>query len=226
MRYGSLCFIAIALATNGIAQDIARSVVFDGRRDVDVMANVPSDRLVELTAKMQAALAKDSSWFLKALEASKPGEPLAYDARTGLTEAEYGEYLSTVGKAKVSKIGESWIEMHSVSDGVYSLRGSPRLPMLNDIRIDFNLDTITTPLGVLKVSKAIDAPDSTALGKWQGTQWSLKQQLRNPSQELVQFSLGRRTEDEKNLLILRVRAIDEEKQKKISSIVILYFDPE
>jgi hypothetical protein len=50
-------------------------------------------RANELAGKMQAGMQKNQVWLLTALARSKPGEPLPWDERMGLTREEYAEFL-------------------------------------------------------------------------------------------------------------------------------------
>jgi hypothetical protein len=52
-----------------------------------------TDRANELMLKLQAAVATNQDWFLEHIKQAKPGEPLEYDSRLGLTKEEYAEYL-------------------------------------------------------------------------------------------------------------------------------------
>src|SRR5687767_11821733 len=86
----------VCAASNGSAQTtgaIVREWLPTGRVAVEVMEQHAPPRLAELTQKFQAAVAKNPGWFQEHVRQTPDGEPIAYDARTGLTEAEFQEFL-------------------------------------------------------------------------------------------------------------------------------------
>jgi|GEM_PF-3597424 len=64
-----------------------------GKIKVDVHDVVLSPRAMELSLKWQKAIQADPTYFSKAVQNAKPGEPVPYDPRCGLTKEEYSELL-------------------------------------------------------------------------------------------------------------------------------------
>jgi len=64
-----------------------------GRCEIELMTIQFSDRAIELTLKWQAAVATNQDWFLEQVQQAKPGKPLDYDPRLGVTKVEWAEYL-------------------------------------------------------------------------------------------------------------------------------------
>lgn len=75
------------------AQFALAEVLPTGRCDIDLMAIQFSDRAKELALKCQAAVATNQDWFLQQVKQAKPGKPLDYDPRLGVTKEEWAEYL-------------------------------------------------------------------------------------------------------------------------------------
>lgn len=68
-------------------------VLPSGKSEIELMTMRYTDRAMELTQKFQTAIATNRDWFLEHVKQAKPGEPLEYDSRLGLTKEEWAEYL-------------------------------------------------------------------------------------------------------------------------------------
>jgi hypothetical protein len=64
-----------------------------------------SDRAKELTLKLQAAIATNQDWFLEQVKRARPGKPLDYDPRLGVTKEEWAEYLREVENRHLASTG-------------------------------------------------------------------------------------------------------------------------
>ena len=60
---------------------------------------------MELTLKLQKGMAANRDWLMERVKQAKPGEPLDYDPRLGLTKEEYAEYLRQDEKPKLVSAG-------------------------------------------------------------------------------------------------------------------------
>ena len=63
-------------------------VLPSGNEEIEIMKIGYSKRSTELAKKLQIAISEHREWFLEHLKKSKPGEPLIYDPKLGLTEEE------------------------------------------------------------------------------------------------------------------------------------------
>jgi hypothetical protein len=95
-----LLFIILSLAIPALAEETNTPPLFkledvlpSGRCDLELMTVEFSDRAKELTLKWQAAVATNQDWFLEQVKRAKPGKPLDYDPRLGITQEEWAEYL-------------------------------------------------------------------------------------------------------------------------------------
>ncbi len=80
-------------------------VLPSGWCEIELMTIRFSDRANELALKMQAAVSTNRDWFLEQIKRAKPGEPLDYDPRLGLTKKEYSEYLREVENRHLASTG-------------------------------------------------------------------------------------------------------------------------
>src|SRR5689334_17788979 len=80
-------------------------VLPSGRWEIEPMTVQFSDRAEELTLKFQAAVATNQDWFLEHVKQAKPGQPLDYDPRLGVTKEEWAEYLREAKKRHLASKG-------------------------------------------------------------------------------------------------------------------------
>lgn len=77
----------------------------NGHCELELMTVRFSDRANELALKLQVAVTSHKEWLLEHIKRSKPGEPLVYDQRFGLTKEEYAEYLKEIEKRYLAPLG-------------------------------------------------------------------------------------------------------------------------
>ncbi len=76
-----------------------------GRCEIELMTIEFSDRAKELTLKWQAAVATNQDWFLEQVKQARPGKPLDYDPRLGVTKEEWAEYLREAENRHLASTG-------------------------------------------------------------------------------------------------------------------------
>ena len=102
-----LCFAVRSFAgeSNTPALFKLADVLPTGRCEIELMTIRFTERAQELTLKFQAAVATNQDWFLEYIKQAKPGEPLDYDPRLGLTKEEYAEYLREAENRHLASTG-------------------------------------------------------------------------------------------------------------------------
>jgi hypothetical protein len=189
---------------------------------MDLMALKAPPRLEELTKKLRQAVAKDPDWWLAHIQKAKPGEPLPYDARLGLTKEEYKEFLRlgqnmTLTKAKAAKVRVKR------DGGRVVLSFGEDLPGFKEVVLDLTADTVTTPFGVTTERSRIRASEGQkATGPWDGIQWKLEKAEEDPARiTAVKFALGKLKGSGRGLLYYDVKQVGE-KAKTVFSYVLQY----
>jgi hypothetical protein len=167
-------------------------------------------RMEELSKKLARAIAKNPDWWADHLKKAKPGEPVAYDVRLGLTKEEYEEYLSLVKKAVFKKVQTGKLNVKHGERVV--LNGDDHLPNFKDIELDLKADAVITPYGTAAERSQITASDSQrASGPWDGVQWKLQKDEREPARSTsVLFALGKLKESGRGVLYYRVMQTSEQ----------------
>jgi hypothetical protein len=170
------------------------------------------ERFAELSKKLQAGIKENPGTFLGELLTAKPGEPIAYDPRLGLTKEEFEEYLRLGRDLKFEKVASVKLKVHRTDDAV-QLDGGDLLPELKRITIKPNDKQVRTPFGDCSKPTEVRASDGQkATGRWNGMQWKMEKLL--PPTD-VTVMLGKLEESGRGLLIYRARGFDGRKPKSI-----------
>jgi hypothetical protein len=109
-----------------------------------------SPRCERLNNALTRAMRDNSEWFQAAVRAAVPGEPLAYDARMGITEEEYKNYLAWTTDPDSPDfrldVGSGFeVDIARGADGVIRFTGGPHL--LSTLSIDGTSLIASTPCG-------------------------------------------------------------------------------
>ena len=171
----------------------------------DVMEPSFPKRLEELAVILQGALAKDQAWAQSFISKAKPGEPLPYDTKLGLTKSEYEEFLTLSRSAGLAKVASSTLRVERNGDLAVLLFGT-RLQGMERIEIDLARDSVSTPAGVLANRQGIRASsDQAATGPWDGVQWTANASGEDSTRPSVSLALGRLQMTGRGILYYRVR---------------------
>lgn len=152
-----------------------REVLVPGEITVDVMGLAVPQRAEEIGQKFKQALSKNPDWLVELSKKRKPGEPLPYDERMGISKAEYDEFINLSQKLTARKMKEAPFSVTQKSEDVFVLDGGKELNDLTGIEIDLKQDQVQTPFGTLTERSVINAPEHAALGAWKGVQWQRTQ---------------------------------------------------
>lgn len=212
--------LTAATATTTHKFDGPRDVVCEGRVIVDVMEIGGPPRANELAQRLQQAARENPGFWLEHAKRPKPGEPLPYDSRLGLSEAEYKEFLSLAKKLTMRKKAEAALVVATEDNEVFVLDGGEALPDFTGIVIDLKGDLVRTPFGVLTERSEIDAPEDSAFGAWVGTQWKLNDF--DPSGitgTAAKLAVGKLRQSGRSVIYYDVRRISLDGKTRISHVL-------
>lgn len=184
-----------------------------------------SSRKLELSLKMQQAIAKNPEVWKAALKNAKPGEPIAYDPRLGLTKSEYHEYLSLGFKLKKTSITarvKIAQEGHLITMHMGS--GSPKH---DKVVIDMKSNTVITPLGVAgNFTRVEPSEDQKATGPWEGIEWKFEKFDKETdfpkNATIVKFALGKLKATGRGFMYYDAKVMQNEKPQESFSWIIEY----
>ncbi len=199
-----------------------------GNVHVEAMRLEPSPRLTELGRKLQAAMQKRPQWFMAQVQKAKPGQPIPYNTKLGLTKAEYKEFMSSFPtKMQLHKVGEG--DLTIKADGTKRIfDGGTDLTDFTGIEVDLAQRTVKTPRGLLRKTTPIKAnAGQAAIGQWDGTEWKLENVIHvdNPALltgSIVEFSLGKVKASGKAQLRYKAQQVEAGKPKANFEYILRY----
>ncbi len=205
--------------------DSVRALLPSGTLRVDAMDVAPSPRMAQLTERLQAAIQHNSEWFQQQVRRARPGEPLPYDERLGLTRAEYEEYLRLARSMGLRKVAEAPLRVRAEGQRLV-LDGGTGMPDLTGVTIELAADQLVTPLGTVTGSREVhNDGEGAAIGAWDGRTWRLEELSADERDaKVISLSVGRLRESGRGMLYWEARQV--RGGQPVSRIVrILFFDP-
>jgi hypothetical protein len=165
-----------------------------GSHPVWIMDLRPPAEAETLMRQWLGALRADPDWYASYSKAhSRPGEPLPYHPKMGMSQAQYQRMLVLAKQTRLTRIERAVLTVTREGATRVALHGGAALPDLTGITVDFAADRVTTPFGRLEGSQpiAVTDPDS-ATGPWSGRTWRFDTVDPATGQgAVVQFNLGR-----------------------------------
>lgn len=194
-------------------------ILVDGQLVVDEMELAAPARIVELSQRFAEAARKDPAWWLEHVKKAKPGAPPPYDARIGLSEKEYEEFLTAGQQVIARKRSQATLLIKKKGEGVYLFDGGQALSDLTGIEVDLVRDHVRTPFGILDKRSDVSAPDNSPLGKWTGVQWKLQERAADGVKgTTAELAIGT-TENGRRIIYYDVKKYDANAKMRITRIL-------
>ena len=167
-----------APATGAVAPAPVRAAephLSPGSHPVSIMDLQPPRRAGELFAVWMRALKEDPEWFASYSRAhSRPGEPLPYHPKMGLSETDYREMLELSRQIRMIRVARATLTITREGTSRIALHGGTALPGLTGVTLDLEADRVTTPFGRMQGSTPIEVTDpQSPTGPWSGRSWRL-----------------------------------------------------
>lgn len=183
---------------------------------------VPPKEIDKYIAKVEAAARKDSAWFREFSAKSKPGVPLPYDERLGLTKEEYAEYLALWAKREFKQGEEVMIMLRPGAGGLWSLAATGGAGALSTLRYEAAKDVFRSPNGELKRIADIKADPASILGEWTGSEWRFEEET-SLGRTKENFAIGRMAGDRFGLIVYRVQELSAEGRPLLDRSLVIRF---
>lgn len=184
--------------------------VFAGlfERDVPTKGQVgmvlPPKEIDKFIAKVEAAARRDPKWFREFSRQSKPGLPLPYDERLGLTKEEYAEYMALWSKREFKPTEEVMLLLRQNSGGTWSIASTGGASSISTLRYSEKEDVFSSPNGGLKRIEDIKAEPGSILGEWSGHEWRFEEET-GLGKTKENVALGRFADGQYGLIVYRVQ---------------------
>lgn len=162
--------------TGEVKQDL-KILLPDKEEKVDIIDGVKMDPRYELLySKFMIAVRENNEWFLEQQKiVEQTGNPMPYHPNIGMTEDEYDEFKALMEKGpgvEMIKSGTAKVTFDYQDDIIY-LKGTGRLDILNDVKIDLEENVVW--IGDFKLDNFqeinVDNDNNGLKSKWRGYQW-------------------------------------------------------
>lgn len=218
--------IAALLTVSARAEALPK--VFEGLLEAGVAVKgrigmvVPPKEIDKYIAKVEAAARKDSAWFREYSAKSKPGVPLPYDERLGVTKEEYAEYLGLWAKREFKPGEEVMVMLRPGVGGLWSLASTGGASALSTLRYEAAKDVFRSPNGELKRIADIKADPASILGEWSGSEWRFEEET-SLGRTKENFAIGRMAGDRFGLIVYRVQELSSEGRPLLDRSLVIRF---
>lgn len=140
------------------------------------IVNVQFDKeLPEYLKKFDDAAAKlPEAEQLELRKTLKPGQPIPFDSRFGMSKEDYDKYLEVWNRKKIVDVAPVVAGfVASGEPGIWKVASSTQSgPMpFSTLKYDENKGVWTSPNGVLERKADVDYNESNNLGAWKGQEW-------------------------------------------------------
>lgn len=193
---------------------------------VDMMGVVFPERFQELTVKMQTALATNKEWMLNYIKQNaKPGEPLPYDKKLGMTKNEYEEFLTLGEKKEMKKFGSVEITTTTRAD-IFQIHSGGELSDLEEVKINLKEMSIITPFGVITNLAPDTSEGGGVIGPFSGYRGNLEkgdEDFNNVTTAI--FLVGQAKNTGRNFIYYKGGILKSKNAVKNTTILILYDKP-
>jgi hypothetical protein len=221
-----LPFLTLGLLIQLSAAEVPK--IFAGLLEQDIPVKgqigmvIPPPEIDKLVAKVEASARKDSKWFREFSGQAKPGVPLPYDERLGLTKDEYAEYLVLWNKREFKSKENVMLFLRQSADGIWSITSTGGASPISTLRYNAKDDAFRSPNGELKRIADIQADPASVLGEWSGNEWKFEEETSlDKTKENV--AIGRFADGNFGLIVYRVQVLSTEGSRLLDTSLVIRF---
>jgi len=182
-------------------------------KDVPVTAQIgivlPPADFDKYVAKVEAAARLDPKWFKEFSSQAKPGVPLPFNEKLGLSKEEYDEYIKLWAKREFKPTEDVELLLRETPSGAWIIAATGNASCISNLRYDEKADVFHSPNGELKRIDDIKADAESVLGAWTGKEWRYEEEtsLGNTKENLA---VGCFDDKKYGLLVYRFQEISSE----------------
>lgn len=218
--------IAVSLIASLAAAEVPK--VFEGLLEPGVPKRgqigmvVPPQEIDKYVAKVEASARKDPKWFREFSATAKPGVPLPFDERLGLTKEEYADYLALWNKREFKPMEEVMLLLRQSSGGTWTINSTGKASALSTLRYAEKEDMFRSPNGELKRIDDIKADPASILGEWTGSEWKFEEET-SLGKTKENIALGRFTDNKFGLVVYRAQELSTEGTRLLDKSLVIRF---
>jgi len=202
-------FLAAGVVSAGDAPEVFSPFL---KQDVmikgEVVVVLPPREINKYLAKVKEAAKADPAWFREYSETAKPGVPVPFHEKLGLTRDEYDEYLALWKKREMKAVqdGEVMIRLEEIEEGAWMIRVSGEGYPITNLKYLSKEDVIKSPNGTMTRLEDIESDPMSILGKWSGHEWRFKEEDSLGATK-ENFAIGKTGDGGHGLLVYRLQSV-------------------
>ena len=218
--------LAAVLVANLSAADVPK--IFAGLFEPDVPVKgqigkvMPPPEIDKYNAKVQTAARKDIKWVREFFNQTKPGDPLPYDERLGLTKEEYADYLVLWGKRDFQAMEDVMLLLRQSADDTWGLTATGDASPLSTLRYLSKDDKFRSPNGDLVRIKDIKAEASGILPAWSGQEWAFEEDT-GLGQTKENLAIGRFVDNKFGIIVYHAQELSTEGTPLLDKSIVVRF---
>ena len=225
---GLVASALMGLSAMATAQEVPAVLGNYLKPDVNARGQVvivePPKEIAAYVKKVEIAAKADSKWFTEYSKSAKPGVPLPYHERLGLTQEEYDTYnkLWDERKMKPVKDGNVIVRLEHTKKGDWMIRVSGKGSPISLLHYHPEADSMKSPNGMLTRLKDIDADPRSTLGKWTGHEWKFEQED-GLGKTKENFAIGKLVGTKYGLLVYHLQSISQAGRRLFDKSLVIRF---
>jgi hypothetical protein len=219
-------FAALALATHLSAVEVPK--IFAGLFEPGIPVKgqigvvMPPPEIDKHIAKVEAAARKDPKWFREFAASAKPGAPLPYEERLGLTKAEYEDYLALWAKREFKATEGVTLLLRQTAGDTWSISGTGGASTFSTLRYSPKDDNFSSPNGPMKRLEDVKADSGSILGEWTGCEWRFEEET-GIGKTKENFAIGRLGDKKYGILVYRAQEFTSEGTRLLDKSLVVRF---
>lgn len=188
----------------------------------ELVVVVPPAEIEKYIGKVEESAAKDPEWFTEYSKTAKPGIPLPYSEKLGLTKEEYETYISLWNKREFKVAQEVALLLRLGSQGRWNIVASGNAAPISSMRYSVKDDDWKSANGVMKRLEDIDADPQSILGGWKGKEWKFEEET-TLSKLKENFAIGTTNDGKYHLMVYRAQEITATGTRLLDKSIVLRF---
>ncbi len=219
-------FVALSLVTSLTAAEVPKIFAGYFEQNVPVKGQIgmvlPPPEIDKFVEKVQTAARKDPKWFREYSSQTKPGTPQAYDARLGLTQAEYDEYIALWNKRQFRPMEDVMLMLRQSSNDTWSITSTGGASAFSTLRYSPKEDAFRSPNGELKRAKDIKSDATGVLGEWTGLEWDFEEET-GLGKTKENIALGQFADHKFGVIVYRAQELSTEGTRLLDKSIVVRF---
>ncbi|MEI7909712.1 MAG: hypothetical protein WCK77_08770 [Verrucomicrobiota bacterium] len=196
-------------------------------KDTPVAAQVgivlPPPEIDKYVAKVEAAARLDTKWFKEYSAQAKPGVPLPFHEKLGLTKEEYDEYIKLWAKREFKSVEDVNLLLRETLGGAWIIAATGSASNLSNLRYDEKSDVFRSPNGELKRIENIKADADSILGAWSGSEWRFEEET-SLGKTKENIAIGSFEGNKYGLVVYRFQEVSSEGTRIVDKSIAVRFE--